>query len=77
MIVIKKIKQKRNFIPRLELEVVAIVLLGKKTAEYAYYSVSIALDRYSLDVTFEIKASSEKVEYLNTRALTNHKCTPL
>jgi hypothetical protein len=77
MIVIKKIKQKRNFIPRLELEVVAIVLLGKKTAEYAYYSVSIALDDYSLDVTFDIEARGEKVEYINARALTNHECVSL
>jgi hypothetical protein len=77
MTVVKKVKQECNFIPRLEPEVIAMVSSGKDTAEYSYYSVSMALDDYSLDVTFDIEARGEKVEYINARALTNHECVSL
>jgi hypothetical protein len=75
--VVKKVKQARNFIPRLESEDVAMVASGRETAEYALYSVSMTLDDFSLDVSFDIEAGDEKVEYLNARALTSHECAPL
>jgi hypothetical protein len=72
--VVKKAKQQRNFIPRLEPEVIPMVPSGKETADYSYFTASTTLSLDSLEVTFDIEAGGEKVEYIETNSLTNHEC---
>jgi hypothetical protein len=75
--VTRKAIQQRNFIPRLESETISMVRSSKETAEYVYYTVSTTLNRDSLDPTFDIEVGDEKVEFIQTDALTGHECAPI
>jgi hypothetical protein len=77
IIVVKKVTQQRNFIPRLVSEAIPMVRSSKETAEYVYYTASTSLSRDSLEPTFDIEVGDEKVEFIQAAALIDHECTPL
>jgi hypothetical protein len=54
-----------------------MVRSSKETAEYVYYTLSTTLNRDSLDPTFDIEVGDEKVEFIQTDALTGHECAPI
>ncbi|KAI8941040.1 hypothetical protein NX059_002284 [Plenodomus lindquistii] len=69
MRVIQRIDQERNFIPRLEPEIVEMTRLSKETADYVYYNVSTSLPRNGLRTSFDLAVGDSKVEFIQTGGL--------
>lgn len=77
MRVIHRVDQERNFIPRLEPEVLEMKRSNKETAGYVYYSVSATLGNKSTGTTFDLEVGDSKVEFIVTDSLLGKECEAL
>ncbi|KAF2854119.1 heme peroxidase [Plenodomus tracheiphilus IPT5] len=73
MRVIQRIDQERNFIPRLEPEMVKMTRLSKETADYVYYNASTFLGRNGLSTSFDLEVGDSKVKFIQTGGLVGGK----
>ncbi|PNS17900.1 hypothetical protein CAC42_3859 [Sphaceloma murrayae] len=66
--------QPRNFIPKLETEVVSMQKIGRETAEYVMYQANAILIRDSLRTSYDVEVGDSKVEFVETGDLVGTAC---
>ncbi|KAF2758684.1 heme peroxidase [Pseudovirgaria hyperparasitica] len=74
---VQRIDQPRNFIPKLEQQVIQMTPAGKETAEYVYYRATGTVGRNGLQTTFDVEVGESKLLFQETTALVGTTCGAL